>query len=412
MSEQPTSSPSADRRDLEERLKCVEALPLKRLEPGGRRILHYVSEFSVHTQTFIYDLIRRLDAETEHDNIVLCRMRVLADERPYDKVLHLPWDHLPAETVSAVYRRLLERCEIDMAVVHFAEKSHDLGRIEEAAGLSLPTLVMTHGYDVFELRRPGKRADYVTGALARRDDVRFTAVSPYLAGELEVSGVPGDRITVVPNTVHGRFFQHRKTGGYYRPDGRRPLRLLNIGRLFDLKGHRFLLDAMARFERECGDVELTIVYGDSGPDLESLKAQAARLGIGDRVIFEPFIDFAADPGYISRFDLYIHCSTYTHDPFYKSESFGIAVLEAIASGLPVIATDAGGTPQVVGGNTPHSRIVPHGSADTLFQALAEMATTPETFTDNIDYARNRLDTFSPERQITEMQRLIRLLTGS
>ena len=54
----------------------------------------------------------------------------------------------------------------------------------------------------------------------------------------------------------------------------------------------------------------------------------------------------------------------------------------------------------------------HGDTDALFRALAEMTAAPETFTDNIAYARDRLDTFSPERQIAAMERLIRLLTGS
>ena len=190
------------------------------------------------------------------------------------------------------------------------------------------------------------------------------------------------------------------------------MRLLNIGRLMDWKGHRFLLDAVARFRRECGEAELTIVYGNAGTELEALQKQAIRLGINESVVFEPFIDFAADPAYISRFDLYIHCSTYTEGPVRKSESFGVGVLEAIAAGLPVVATDAGGTPQVVGGRTPHARTTPHGDADALFQALAEMVAAPETFTDNIDYARDRLKTFSPQRQIEAMQRLIQLLTES
>ena len=142
-----------------------------------------------------------------------------------------------------------------------------------------------------------------------------------------------------------------------------------------------------------------------------MRAQAARLGIADCVTFEPFVDFHADPGYFSRFDLYIHSSTYTRKPVYLSESFGLAVLEAIAAGLPVIATDAGGTPGVVGYDSPHSRIVRHGSSAALFKALAAMHAAPETFTNNRDYARERLNAFSPERQIEEMEKLIGGLTA-
>ena len=426
----------------------IDALPRKRRRKGSARrgILHYVYRFSVPTQTFIYDLIRRLEADTPHDNIVLCQKRELGRERPWPKTLCLPWqEQLPAEASRAAFAHLVERCGIDLVVVHFAEKTWDLKFLEAATGIRLPMLVMTHGYDAFQLQKPGpqiERVKHLLGDVARRGNALFTAPSDYLAGALAKGGVAAQKITVAHNTVDRRFFRHRKTRGFYREG--RPLRLLNIGRLYDVKGHRYLLDALARFRRKClpppppstdrvqgqgwrarlcrlftggrqggqERVHLTIVYGHVGDDLAALQAQAKRLGLADCVAFVPFVDLNADPGYLSRFDLYIHSSTYTRKPVYLSESFGLAVLEAIAAGLPVIATDAGGTPSVVGHDSPHSRIVRHGSAAALFEALAAMHAAPETFTSNLAYAKERLAAFAPERQTAILERLIHRLTPS
>ena len=425
----------------------IDALARKRRRKGRRGILHYVYRFSVPTQTFIYDLIRRLEADTPHDNIVLCQKRELQAERPWPKTLCLPWqEQLPAEASREVFAHLVARCGIDLLVVHFAEKTWDLKPLEAATGLRLPMIVMTHGYDAFLLQKPGaqvERVKHVLGDVAQRGNALFTAPSDYLAAALAKGGVAAQKITVAPNTVDPRFFRHRKTRGFYR--GQRPLRLLNIGRLYDVKGHRYLLDALARFRRKClpppppgtdrtpgqgwrarlarlvrlctgrrqggqERVHLTIVYGHVGDDLEALKAQAKRLGLADCVDFVPFVDLNADPGYLSRFDLYIHSSTYTRKPVYLSESFGLAVLEAIAAGLPVIATDAGATPSVLGHNSPHSRIVRHGSAAALFEALAAMHADPQTFTSNLAYAKARLAAFAPERQTAILERLIHRLT--
>ncbi|QLE99450.1 glycosyltransferase [Neptunomonas phycophila] len=58
-------------------------------------------------------------------------------------------------------------------------------------------------------------------------------------------------------------------------------------------------------------------------------------------------------------------SKYTNDELRKSETFGVATLEAILSGLPVIITNAGGLPEVVGENSQFSKIVQHTSRQVM-----------------------------------------------
>ncbi|KAA8610026.1 glycosyltransferase [Salipiger aestuarii] len=383
----------------------IAEMALKPATPGRRRILHYVTDFSTPSETFIYDLLLRLESETEHDNIVLYQRPRLREERPYDKAIHLPWEKLCKSVSQAIYSYIVETLEIDLLVAHFAINEHRLHSRVAETGITLPTIVMTHGIDVFLLKEQSSYSAYVLNTLAKRPDVCFTAVSDYLRRELVQAGVPDGKITTLPNSVNPRFFEHRKTDRFY--DRSRPLEMLCIGRLIAWKGHRFLLEALARFRKDCTkDARLTLVYGNDDTLLEDLKKQAEALGLKDNVTFLPFVDFSTEPDFLSRYDLYVHPSTYTEDASRKSETFGVAVLEAISAGLPVITTDAGGLPEVIGTDSPHARVVEHGSADALYTAMRSMWETPGSFTDNAAYARERLETFSGTGQAERLDALI------
>ncbi|SNR72515.1 glycosyltransferase [Puniceibacterium sediminis] len=391
---------------LSQQLAQIANMPLKPRKPGAQRILHYVTVFSAPSETFIYDLVQRLEAETEHDNIVLFQHAELRKERAYDKSLQIVWEKYRGVVARALYEYLIDTCGIDLMIAHFAINEHRLhGRVADT-GITLPTIVMTHGIDVFLLKEKSPYTDYVRGKLAPRGDVCFTAVSNYLRDELIAVGIEREKVFVLPNSVNPRFFKHRKTDGFY--DGARRLELLSMGRLIPWKGHHLLLRALARFRAEVSrDVRLTIVYGNCDDELANLTALAAELDLTDAVVFQPFVDFGRSPDFLSRFDLYLHPSTYTEDSARKSETFGVALLEAIAAGLPVITTDAGGLPEVLGEDSPQACIVPHGDADALFSALRDMHGAPATFTDNLPYAQDRLDAFSAAKQITGLDQLIR-----
>jgi glycosyltransferase involved in cell wall biosynthesis len=327
----------------------------------------------------------------------------LEKERPFGNRWHMPWQDFNPAVASEVYRYFLDRVSPDVVIAHFAINAHRFYQRIAPLGLSFPVVVMTHGIDVFNLKTPSDYTDYVVQNLARRKDVAFTAVSRYLRRALVSAGVPVNKVTLCPNTVNPRFFEHRKISGFW--DGSRPLELLCVGRLIKLKAHDKLIDAVAKARKTC-NLRLTIVYGNGDERLDVIRQQIARLGLTEQVRLLPFVDFRADPNFFAQFDLYVHPSTYSDDHLHRSETFGVAVLEAIAAGLPVIATDAGGLPEVIGKDGPHARVVRHGDVDALAIAIVEMATTPESFTDNRAYAQARLALFSPERQRAVLAKLL------
>ena len=110
-----------------------------------------------------------------------------------------------------------------------------------------------------------------------------------------------------------------------------------IARLFPLKGHEQFLAAAAEIHREMPEVFFLLV-GD-GPLREPLKAQAARLGIGDRVVMAGRVPPERVPDYIQAMDVVVHTSL--------REGIARVLPQAGAVGKPVVTFDLDGAPEVI-----------------------------------------------------------------
>ena len=217
---------------LAEVLERLDAVIARRKPEAQRRILHFITVFSAPSETFVYDLLQRLEAEPDHDNFILFEHAQLRDERPYDKGLHLPWAEFHPALGAQIYKYIVRQLEPTAVIAHFALNEWKWAQRIEGLGLDIPTVSMCHGIDAFAMRDKPDYKAYLVDTFARRHNTAFTAVSDYLACELRAHGVPEDRIAQVHNTVNPRFFAHRKTSGFY--DGQRRLELVAIGRLIQL----------------------------------------------------------------------------------------------------------------------------------------------------------------------------------
>lgn len=111
----------------------------------------------------------------------------------------------------------------------------------------------------------------------------------------------------------------------------RSIRFLFVGRLVGWKGVDILLDAFARV---CEKVSARLEIVGDGPERAGLEASAARLGVGPRVVFRGWLDRADCASSMRTCEVFVSASL--------QESGGIAVLEAMACGRPVIAAAWGG----------------------------------------------------------------------
>jgi glycosyltransferase involved in cell wall biosynthesis len=364
-----------------------------------RCVLHFARKFSSSTETFIPAMIKELARrQPERRHVVLCDERLLEVERPYDDVLCVPWESLRGELRSRLYDLIWARLDPQMIVAHFALNGYWFFQRLKDQQKWVPTINVCHGIDVFAIKPGSNYHRYITEYAAPSSRVCFTAVSDYLRNLIIACGVPESKVFRVNNVVTDAFVANRKTGGFYAAD--RPLRILSVGRLIALKGHDILIRALARAKEKLPrGFSLTIVFGGWDERLGSLKALAADLGIAEAVEFIPFVNFEEETSFHAQFDLFVLPGTLSDDDPPRMEAFGLALLEAIAAGLPVITTTAGGLPEVVGAPNDHAIVVPHGDADALAEAIVRAAENhARVFTDNAAYARERLAEFSADNQ--------------
>jgi len=200
-----------------------------------------------------------------------------------------------------------------------------------------PTVVSFHGADVLvELDRPHYRAaTREMLAAARLVLVR----SHSLARALEKLGCPNEKIRLQRTGIPLEEIPFRERT-WPNDDG---WRFLQAGRLIEKKGYRTSLRAFASFQRHNPAATFTIA-GD-GPLLEELRALARELGVEDRVRFAGFL---AQPELCDEFyraHIFLHPSELGIDG--NQEGIPNAMLEAMASGLPVFATKHSGIPEAI-----------------------------------------------------------------
>jgi glycosyltransferase involved in cell wall biosynthesis len=137
-------------------------------------------------------------------------------------------------------------------------------------------------------------------------------------------------IFVIPNGIDLERFQATKKDEKGKT-------LIFIGRLHPIKGVKYLIDALAIIKKSTFNTKLIIV-GD-GDERTGLEKQANILGLGEDVIFTGGIKNDQIPGYLAKSDILVLPSL--------SEGFPNVILEAFASGLPVIATKVRGIREIV-----------------------------------------------------------------
>ena len=148
--------------------------------------------------------------------------------------------------------------------------------------------------------------------------------------------------------------------------GDRRLRVLTVGRMLALKGHALLLEAAALRRATGSPLRLTLV-GD-GPERERLERLAVELGIEHDVTFAGAVGSDRIHEHYAASDVFCLPSL--------AEGIPIVLMEAMATGLPVVATRVGGIPELVRDGKSGLLVAP-GRADVLAAALGRLAGAPE-----------------------------------
>ena len=231
----------------------------------------------------------------------------------------------------------------------------------------------------------------LTHPLADRVVCVSQRVADFAAG---VIGIPPQKLVVVPNGIPVEEFQMDNKAETRAALGISVTSLVigTVGRLHPVKGTRHLIEAFAQCRTSCQLVLLVI--GD-GPQRAQLESLAQRLGIADRVYF---LGNRTDvPRLLQAMDVFVLPSEW--------EGMPNAALEAMATGLPVVATAVGGTPEVVVDGVT-GLLVPPRNSEALAQAIAQLLADPELRRRMGQAGRERVEQlFSVEQMVRKTEAL-------
>lgn len=268
----------------------------------------------------------------------------------------------PARDAAAFARlyRLIRDGRFDIVHTH-TSKAGVLGRLA-ARMAEVPIVVHTpHGHIFHGYFGPLTTKAFVAieRACARATDAMVAISERCRADHLERAiGVP-ERFVTIPSGIPARPSGDRASARRVlgAPEGE--LVVGCIGRLAPVKGQDVLLAAFARVAHQRPAARLVLI-GD-GPSRRELEAQARRLGVADAV---RFLGVREDAGsLLPGFDLYVQPSL--------NEGMGRALAQAMAAGLPVVATDAPGPAELLGEDAA-GVLVPTGDEEALATALAAL----------------------------------------
>lgn len=197
----------------------------------------------------------------------------------------------------------------------------------------IPMVLTTHSSP--ETRMPTISALYnhTVGKFVLKTTDQIISLTKMGAEYLTSIGAKSEKISVIPNGIDSNLFSRGTDGYSFREKyGITGKIILFVGRLSKVKGLNYLIDAMPEILNEMPDAILLIVGPDFGRQM-GLKRRVKQLFIEKKVLFTGYLPDDELVGSYAASDLFVFPSL--------AESFGIVLLEAMAMGKPVIATNVG-----------------------------------------------------------------------
>lgn len=240
-------------------------------------------------------------------------------------------------------------------------------------------LVMVYGLEVWN---PG---NYLQRYMLHRTDA-IVAISALTVKRLrEWAVIAGDRIFLIPNAIDLSLYSPGKPTTDVRKELNIPTGpvIMTLGRMDAserAKGFDEVLEAMPSLVEDFPT--LTYVLAGDGTDRARLESKARKLGLTERTVFTGYVPEGKKLDLYRSMDLFVMPS--------RLEGFGYVFLEALASGIPVVASSVDGSREAVRGGEWGSLADPN-NRDEIIRAIRDGLTSP------VVPERSELDYFSKER---------------
>ncbi len=257
-----------------------------------------------------------------------------------------------------VERSIAAEGDIDLIDAHYAYPD-GVAAARLARQLGKPLVITARGSDINVIaRHPGPRR-MIREAAGQAATV--IAVSEALRQEMIAMGIEAGKIETLRNGVDLARFRPVEGEAFRAAQQLTGPLLLSVGNLVPLKGHDQVIRALSRLP------EATLAIVGSGPGAASLRALAAELGLASRVRLLGALPHDALAAAYSAADLLVLASS--------SEGWPNVLLEAMACGTPVLASDRGGVPEIV--SRPEvGRLMAEPSPDAIAREAAALLAAP------------------------------------
>jgi 2-deoxystreptamine N-acetyl-D-glucosaminyltransferase/2-deoxystreptamine glucosyltransferase len=323
-----------------------------------------------HTAT----LTRCLDARGVRQTVVTARLAGPRGTTPLGGGARVHRTGLPVPRLRQLWAlsglpavlRAGRRAPVDVVHAHQGEDLATLPLARLAARVHGCPLVVTLHCSVGHTltgRGPRVRLLRALGGWIERSTLRRADAVVVLTGRtaaaVRADGVPAGRVSTIPSGFDPALFAGDTADVF--PGTPRP-RIGYVGRLAPQKSPGTLVRA---FGRMCGQASLLVV-GD-GPDRPLVERLAAASPAAGRITLAGFVEHARVPAVLASLDVLVLPSAY--------EEMGSVLTEAMAAGLPVVASDVGGIPEVVRHGVT-GLLVPPGDVDALAAALDRVVAEP------------------------------------
>lgn len=270
--------------------------------------------------------------------------------------MNSPFDLKAAKQLKKLCRQL----SIDVIHTHFLRENY-ISVMSRIAGNRVGIINTRHM--LFENSWPVVLAN----RLFTRFNSRIIAVSARVRDRLIKEGIDENRIKLIYNGVDPAEWDcsvaaiFRKEAGISEED----MLITSVSRFSPEKGHDFIIDVIAYMKQNRSALGLTgkkyrFVLAGSGPLHGAMVEKAKMHGLLDEIIFPGYVNNVRE--LLKDSDIFIAHSQY--------EALGIAILEAMAAGLPVITTDSGGTSEIVNDGGQNGILVRYGDVQGYAESIA------------------------------------------
>jgi N-acetyl-alpha-D-glucosaminyl L-malate synthase BshA len=280
---------------------------------------------------------------------------------------HYPlFEHPPYTLALAVALHDAARThELDLLHVHYAIPHATSAWIaqEMLGDGGVPVVTTLHGTDITLVGLHPSFQPITRFSILRSTGI--TAVSEYLRDEtVRDFGVPAERIEVIPNFIDTEVYDPAKQPCYRSTLAEEGEKI--VMHVSNFRPVKRVADVVEIFARVAAEMPSRLIMVGDGPDRVRAVERAKALGVGDRVVFLGKHDSVEE--LLPCADLFLLPS--------GSESFGLAALEAMASGVPVVASSIGGVPEML----PHGEagyLYPVGDVDGMSEGAVQILSDPD-----------------------------------